>query len=708
MSIHILISIDRNQLILRLAEMHVVSEQTGEKVAISVQQKIPLAAPAMKKAARRAATVQPTPRHRTSNSLNQDIEAMSTDRTMRPPPLPLPGNDVPRSSSRLEDIIKSQQKDIDRIVGAVARIEKDMDSFKEFMVEMRAELEANRATRKTQQDSNQEQLAWLQEDLKELRQESGNFQLDLREEELPDIRNQLDQLRQEIDAQEQSIGLPKGIPPPALANEFQREVLDIRRKCNEVDGLKAELQRLQKRLKEVEEKRQESFVFPRTLMTPNQSSHAGSRLVSMPTIAQQRPQMMLQGPEDNGTKSTMTRHLSPTRNPPGAFPDSIVESGPTPGKVTAQATTTTATSTSARIHRTVDGRGIAHVAGPPTSTPMIAQRWSYAKLRHYKTITAAFEAFGLEYPKLGLSQSIKILEDHVNCSNLQNTVPAFQWGEVTRVGVNSEDAQNQDASEPDQRQTSPLKRKHGQVEGGTEEASSEALESKRGRPSRAVKMQLSNDNEILRSPSPSFSSPRSDLPGHHMALVTSQGSPELGRAGFQSRHGEIPSEVANGVQNSSKRLYGGPNANGRAFEAQSTSSKESKARPAHRHQTSRDEIGVLPLHIVPTTPASTARNTVSSPSANALLMTIESEEAVVPGAFPNEVSDGRAVASNAQLRPIVFDPHTDTSKHFKCGTCGKGYRTPTALRYVRSLYVLSFETPGANSTAAQTAFFLQQ
>ena len=676
--------LNRNQLILRLTEMHVVSEETGEKATVSVQQKIPLVAPGAKKAVRRAATLQPMPRHQTPSFLNQEVQARPVSGTMQPPPKPSQRIDVPRSSTRLEDAIKSQQRDIDRISGAVARIEKDMDSFQEFMVEMRAELEANRVTRKTQQESNREQLAWLQEDLNELRQENGEFQQDLREEELPDIKNKLEQLQQEIDSQGHITGLPNEDRPPASVNEFQREVLYIRRKCNQVDGVKAELQRLQKRLNDMEGKRRNSFVFPRTLMTPNQPSHAGSRMTSMPTIAQQRPRMMmLQAPEDDGAQSRMTRHISPSRNPPGAFSDSIVESGPTSRRMTTQAATITATS-SARTRRTTGRQDIANVAETATPKPLITQRWSYTGFRHWKTLRAAFEAFELEYPKLGIPESAKILEDHVNNSNLQSTAFASQYGEVTIVEERNENVEHRDPSESNHLETSPLKRKHGQVEGNTEELASGAIKKKRGHTSRTGEKQPTDPDKILRSPRLTTSSPRLSIPEHRVVgLISSdEGSPELGR---DSPFGEVPSELANS-DHIPRNEYDEGNVDRIAPPAQSNVSNEEKAKPVHQHRRSRDQLGVLPLNTVPITPASRSRNTGSSPNTNALLMTLESNEAVIPGAFPSYLTDEdvapNAGPSDVKTDAIVYDPRTDSSKHFRCGSCGKKYRNPTALKYV--------------------------
>jgi hypothetical protein len=658
MSVQMLTVMNRNQLILRLAEMHVVSEHTGEEATVSVQQKIPLVAPGTKKTARRAATLQPMPRQETPNTFFRDGGARSVSGTMlppardkearpmsgtiRPPAQYAPGKDLAKFSAWAEDAIKSQQNAIDRISGAVTRIERDMESFKNFMGEMRAELEANRATRQTQQESNQEQLAWLQEDLKDLRQENGDFQQDLREEELPDIRNQLDQIRQEIDSHEQTPRFPNNISPPISVNDFKGELLDIRRKFSKVDEVRVELQKLQKRLSDMDARRRDSLIFPNALMSPDQSSQAGSRMTSMPTIAQQRPQMMLQGPEDSGAHSSTTRHASSTRNPPGAFPNSIAKVGATPRNVVSQAATPIV-STRARSHRPA---GSPEIAEPSSLRPSFMQKWSYIGLRKWRSVKNAFEAFGLEYPKLGVPYGVGMLEDHVNNSGLQNTAAAFQYGEMTSIGENDENVEGRSPSELDNLVPSLLKRKLDQIEGGPSDSNSEDSRKKRRQSDRAAKVekQLTKRGRLLSSPLRNFSEGRG-------AVITSfaRGSPELGRdSRFRSIHGEVVlPDLANGFQTSEQRHDGAHNKDGGSFRAQPNLSNKQKQAQASR-EVSEDELASLPPLMTERTPASRIRNYVSNPGANAVLKFIEDDQTAIPGAFPNDNVDTNAAAPDTE------------------------------------------------------------
>lgn len=509
--------------------MQVISEQTGNEAIISVQQKIPLVAPSTRKLppVQRAATVQPVPRHLTPNILIPDGEPRPINGTMLPPAQDMRGKDVAKFKTWAEDVLKSQQKDIDRINGAVSRIEKDMKSFKDFMGEVRAELSANRATRKTQQDLNQEQIAWLQEDLKEFRQENGVFQQDLREEELPDIRNQLDQLRQEIDSQEQATRFPNNVSLPVSVDEFKGDVLEIRRKFSEFDELKMELQRLQNRLTHMEGKRQESFVFPRTLIrhphTPSWSSQEHTRTGSMPTISKQKPRLMLQAPESISSQFITARDPSPSRNPPGAFPDSIIGLDASPQK-TSQIARRRTLPVEAQPQRPAIGAEIAETASP---RPMLSQKWSYTGLWQWQNVKATFEAFGLEYPKLGIPESVRILENHVNNLSPQNSAPILKCGKVISLGHGSDDIAYGDYDELGEPEPSLTKRKHDQVEGKPEQAHSETMRKKRRRSGRTAELEQSAmPNQVLRSPTI-----RSGTQERRGAIIMSSdhGSPELGR-----------------------------------------------------------------------------------------------------------------------------------------------------------------------------------
>lgn len=455
-----LTSLDRNQLILRLAEMQVISVETGKIVVISVQQKIPLAAPGRKKpqAVRRAATVQPTPRNQTP-SLSVGPSNPKLNGTMLPPAQENNGREVAKFPSWQEDAIQRQQIDIDRISGAVARIEKDMSLFKGFMAEVRAELAANRATRKTQQDLNQEQFAWFQEDMKELRQDNGDFQQELREEELPDIRHQLEQLRQEIGSKDRFTELPdpESLSSTDVNKHLGMDIIEMTRKFNELDGLKIELQNLQKRLKDMEEKKQDPFVLPRTLMNApprilQRPSNAGAQPRNSPTEANSIPGMVIEGPENTDARSVTVQNGPNSPSLPGAFPDSVtdLEAPASNGTAGLHATSSTAR------HEPKS----AEYASPRSTHP---QKWSFAGLPRWQSVKSAFEAFGLEYPKLGVPESVRILEDHVNSLFLQNTATGLHYGKVASVGDNGKDGTHHNEAK-----FSHSKRKHDQIRDGEE------------------------------------------------------------------------------------------------------------------------------------------------------------------------------------------------------------------------------------------------
>ena len=612
--------------------MHVVSEHTGEKATLSIQQKIPLVAPGIAKkypANRRAATLQPMPRQQTPSKMVREGAASSVSGSM-PPARDVSGKEV-AISNWAGEAIKSQQKDIDRISGTVSRIERDMASFKDFMIEVRAELEANRITRKTQYKSNQEQLVWLQEDLKELRQESGDFQQDLREEKLPDVRNQLVQLRQEI-ATHQPTGLPKNSILPAAVDDFKIELVGIRRKAIEVDQLKVELHRLQKRLDDMEGKR---------LRTSNQFSQFG--INSKPLAYQQRPQIMLQASEHDSAPSATNRQASPTRNPPGSFPDSLVDLM-TPPKLI-HPVTNAAVSTRAQSLRSRGGVEVAGTASPSSL------KWSYTKTRRWQSVKVAFDAFGLEYPKLGVPDSIGVLQDHVNNSSLQNTAVALRYGRVT---VNDEDV-DIGSSELVRPEPFQLKRKHHQLEAHASDLASDGLPRKRRQAGKTADVEKELDTFDETSISSSTDISEGPVPS---SVPFARGSPELRPDSRLRSLGGSPGhpQTTKDGQPSENGYEGVGNIDGSASQTRLDSSyQQARAQTVHQRQISQDEPDEAPPAVHQSTTVSKNKNTISDAATNSQMRSIEGQTSI-PGAFPRDIVIADAAtptSSGTTPRPLI-------------------------------------------------------
>ena len=158
---------------MKFATISLVSEHTGKEVKPLVAKTFPLTVAGMKKPPiiRRAATTQPSlpqlpglqdrPIRRQSvmPTTNGNMSSLSEVESE---------NDLVRFRVWAKDAITSQQNDIDRIQGAVSRIERDMNSFKNFMAEVRNEMAISWQSRQPLDD---EALVAIREDMKSLRQQ---------------------------------------------------------------------------------------------------------------------------------------------------------------------------------------------------------------------------------------------------------------------------------------------------------------------------------------------------------------------------------------------------------------------------------------------------------------------------------------------------------------------------------------------------------
>lgn len=627
-----------------------VSEQTGDKAIISVLQKIPLMAPGVKRppAVKRAITAQPTSRAQTSDTLVEYGKQNSTNGNMLPPPAEDSSRkNLARFPAWVEDAINSQQKDIDRIGGAVARIEREIKSFKEFMVEVRAELAATRATRKTQEDLKNEQLAWLQEDMKELRQEQGDFQQDMREEELPSIHNELEQLRQELDSNDRFTEVPDlGQSPIDRIKGLAETVKRIDHKFNEVNGLKMELQRLQKRLADIEGKRQDSFIFPRTHMDnsgPNeQMSQGESRIRSASAKARQQPRLMSEAPGNATARSMAARNVSPT--PPGAFPDSVMDLDTPRQNVTGLPVESGVIPSEPTRQTRADEPEVAETTSPKR---VVVQKWSYTGPRRWKGAKSAFQTFGLEYPKLGsVSESIKVLEDHVNNLNIQNSRHAKKHGRVDIVEeILVEELLEVQGGCMDELDSSIPKRKHDQVEGATEQSPSETAKKRRKRSSiPAANSQSTVPDQVLRS-----SSPRSQTPERRAAIgISNHESHELG-----SESRLIPDPEGNNAEP--------------ALESEPTTLPILEKRRFPRRLRNPSLGGDRSTNGPPTSSPMQSLKTGERTKATKAAKRTRSAAAYVAESIPGSETS-----------------NFDTSRPFGCGACGKQYKNLEGLTYVSS------------------------
>lgn len=206
--------------------MSVILETTGKKATIVVRKFIALTRKSGKRpaVARRASSTHSLP----------PAHPKSVPPPFRPP-VPLFHANTPKLSAALvtaspqqldaekfrpwaENTIRSQQNDIDRVSGTVGRIERDMQSFKEFMEEVRSELALNRET-----------MVQAKDDLNKLRNQAEDTT------QRPRSSNGVDVFSKRLDA-------------------ITDDILLVNQKASKVDLLKEELKKMQDRLASLEEK----------------------------------------------------------------------------------------------------------------------------------------------------------------------------------------------------------------------------------------------------------------------------------------------------------------------------------------------------------------------------------------------------------------------------------------------------------------------
>jgi hypothetical protein len=216
--------------------MSVISEGLGRQAKISVLKTFSLTKEKAKiSQSRRASTAQPIVRPKPAHlqAASRKTPSVKSRPSLPPlprqpePPKPLAQETVPLSEltglkSWAENAITSQQTDIDRISGTVERIEKGMQSFREFMEEVRTELASNR---QVQNHASEEDLVLVRK-------------------ALDGLRLQIESDRTETKSSSTQNAELSGQKLEIIVRNLQR----VSAKANEVDDLKIEIQQLKTRL----------------------------------------------------------------------------------------------------------------------------------------------------------------------------------------------------------------------------------------------------------------------------------------------------------------------------------------------------------------------------------------------------------------------------------------------------------------------------
>ena len=221
------IALSRDQLILRIGGMSIVSEKSSEQAFLRVRRKFSLTGPQSPSVNRQDGREQPI--SLTGNGPEVEHKPRQQESKMAPSRSdsdPLPS--LIRFAEWAEDAIAGQRNDISRISAIISKIEKDMQSFKDFMIETRRDLATVPVGK-----------PWA----------SMKRSVTLLEEEMGSLRTELE--------------ARPGSAHPSVDNgvKLSAEELDvltssitkISQKVNEVESLKMELQFMKTRLKRFEE-----------------------------------------------------------------------------------------------------------------------------------------------------------------------------------------------------------------------------------------------------------------------------------------------------------------------------------------------------------------------------------------------------------------------------------------------------------------------
>jgi len=464
--------------------MIMVYTQTGLNANISVQEKFALTLPGAKTpiAPGRASTAQPSLRAHTP-SLKNGIQPFSRPQTpsvsngFQPSAhsyIPHTSNGRQLSNGAIltpsveknlqanldkfktwaENAIAKQRQDIDRISGMVERVERGMDDFRDFMVEVRTELANQRQDIPTQED-----LVAIREDLNGFRDEFATHQQvhgNVKQQELAVVRESLDGLRQ------------KFVEPKVALHDFQvltRDVQKVHWKASEVDDVKAELEYLRNRITFLEEGK-DSLLTKEPDIQPESTSldRASPERAPITGLARrlQTSESLLELPGIMRPHINDGADFDETEAPLYIDPQ-ILDSEMSHKDDSLSAATKAPTKPPREIKEIKAKQTL-----PVVFSDLPTTAWKYTGRQHHLVVKKVFGEFGLTYASTGVVEGIKILEKHVNESELQNTPLAQKYGEITTATEDGEVS-----SETVAELTYPSKQKRKRVQ--IEEAQSESI-----------------------------------------------------------------------------------------------------------------------------------------------------------------------------------------------------------------------------------------
>lgn len=249
--------------------MSVISEPTRKNATIVVRNSIALTKSKAPGGARRASSAHSLPRGQPRSVLasrppvplfhanTPKIPAAGNRLSLPPLTASFQPSEAERFGSWAETTIQSQQKDIDRVSGTVGRVERDMQSFKEFMEEVRSELTSSR-----------ENMVQAKDDLNKIQMQTEETA------QRPRSRDGVNILSKRLDA-------------------ITDDILLVNQRASKVDQLQEELRKMQDRLVSLERKAA-SQDFPN-----HKTAQAKARTPAVPQKRRQDEIASLRTPSSN-------------------------------------------------------------------------------------------------------------------------------------------------------------------------------------------------------------------------------------------------------------------------------------------------------------------------------------------------------------------------------------------------------------------------
>jgi hypothetical protein len=213
--------------------MSVLSDSSGKKAKISILKTHPLTyAPGLRRTpGERVPSPMPSPRRSVPTSLIPSELVSREPSPAQTRPVTPPAIDLAKFKFWAEEAMSNQQKDIDRLSGTVERLERDMRSFKEFMVETRAELSS-----------------------------SSRIPLIVDNNEMRSLRDELEELRQKVD-QNGGLMTRGSLDIARSVDVVVQDVQRISQKTDEFDLLKTQLTEMQSQIHSLEAAQKSMTVY---------------------------------------------------------------------------------------------------------------------------------------------------------------------------------------------------------------------------------------------------------------------------------------------------------------------------------------------------------------------------------------------------------------------------------------------------------------